>query len=50
MKRYLVTIEATWEEEVEANSEDEAIDIATYEVYDNYEHFATAECIDDEEE
>jgi len=49
MKKYLITVEATWTIEVEAESEDEAMDMASdYDSFDNYEDGRTIEQIEED--
>ena len=44
MKKYLITVEATWTIEVEADNEDQAMSIASdYDSFDNYQDNRTIE-------
>lgn len=44
MKKYLVTVEATWTIEVEAENEEEAVSMsADYDYFNNYEDCRSAE-------
>jgi len=48
MKKYLITVEATWTIEVEAENVDEAVKIAPdYDNFDNYQDDRTIEIIEE---